>query len=129
MRLWKLVVTVLTLVLAAATFAPTPASAHGRIAVGDYPCYTYDSSSQKVYTGYVFRVRAPGKYAFVRPGHWAKKGKFAHPKKGGGLRWTSGCLDKAARGHHLFDKSLGMNVIEILWNKPKDGEDYYDCFQ
>lgn len=129
MHLWKLVVTALTLVLVAAMFAPTPASAHGRIARGDYPCYTYDSNSQKVYTGYVFRVRAAGKYAFVSPGHWVKKGAFTHPRRGAGLRWTSGYLHQAARGHHMYDPSYGMNVIEILWNQPRGGEDYYDCFQ
>jgi hypothetical protein len=129
MRAWKLVVAVLALVLAAATVAAPPASAHGRIAKGEYPCYTYNSSFQKVSTGYSFFVRAHGRYAFVNVGHWVRQGTFVHPRRGPGLRFTHGYLHKAARGYHMYKRSLGMNVIEILWNHPRDGADYFDCFQ
>lgn len=129
MRTMKLAAAVFALLLAGAMLTAPPASAHGVIPRGEYPCYTYDSSFHKVYTGYSLWRRGPGKYALVKVGHWVKYGTFVHPRRGPGLRWTSGYLHRTSRGYHMYNASIGMNVIEILWNQPRNGEDYFDCFK
>lgn len=109
--------------------AASPAGANGKIPEGRYPCYTYTSSGAKDYTGFVLKIRSATKYAFMRPGKWVERGRYQHPSKGAKLYWTSGYLKMEAKGGHLWDPDFGMNVLEILWNEPKGGAEYYHCFQ
>jgi hypothetical protein len=124
-------VIMLTLVMCAAMVfaAEEEAEAHGRIGTGRYPCYTYNSGGGREFTGYVLRIRSGQQYTLIYRSSWAKRGSFHHPSTGSGLRWTSGYLKRNARGSHLFDRRLGMNVIEILWNTPRGGHSYYHCFK
>jgi hypothetical protein len=128
MRKVQVTLAAVALVLATLAVGTSPAEAHGRIPRGDYPCYTYNDSFEKVYTGYDLGIGRNHRYHFVGK-HSVKSGTYRHARRGPGLKWTSGYLHRAARGNHLYDPSIGMNVIEILWNRPRGGEDFYHCFR
>ena len=89
--------------LATAVIVPaTPASAHGRLPRGDYVCRQFDAIDGYAETGYVLRIMADRRYAYIRDGQQTgEAGRFRHPTDANKIRFRSGYINSQGwRGIH-----------------------------
>lgn len=114
--------------LAVAVLVPaTPASAHGRLPRGHYVCRNFDALDGYSETGYVVRIMANRRYAYMRGDSVVgEAGRFRHVDGSNKVRFRTGYMkDQGWRGIH--QRVDGEPGIKLQYNTDGTWYEFATC--
>ena len=118
----------ITAMLAVAVIVPaTPASAHGRLPRGHYICRNFDAFDGYSENGYVVRIMANRRYAYMRNDVVVgEAGRFRHRTGSNKIRFRSGYMNEQGwRGVH--QRVEGEPAIKLQQNSDGTWYEFATC--
>lgn len=106
--------------------AASPASAHGRLPKGKYPCFHYVSGSV-LYTSFDLYIKAKRRYVFKQGDERVgRAGRLRHPSGNDRIRFRTGYLAKNGfKGLH--QRRPGSHTVRLAYETSNGGTAYYYC--